>query len=600
MVQFHFVGCRCKYDFIALFAAVLFCYPTLSKSQSVTDTGNPVDAQRQLDIQRREAQQREQERASPAVHSETQTSLLRLPVEGEQPCDQALRMQLDGPSATQFDWLTPLFNAFAGRCLGAKSLQALHDNLNDSLKNAGYVTSQVILAEPAIQDNVVQFHLMAGRIGQYRLLDPNISTENGASPHLRAFTEWPHTTAWRMAMPAQSGDLLNIRDLDHAAENVQRMGYALEQYIMPRVAAQPGTDAIHDVAIAWAAPSRPWQAGISSDNSSSPAYGRTHVGAQLAWNNLFGLADQTYLSLGGNAEAVGSQRKQYSQAVNFTLPWGYHRFSFSRSSNQSALGVQGTTVNFINRRSDTDTQFEWAYTLYRDGHYKITPEFTLGWRKGSSHIEDVELVVQRRHAKTRGLGVNISWVGAGQQIQTTFSAIQASRRQRVEDDAFFSDEPAVATTRRWNGQWLKAFAFSKQDVAYSLQWDVQSTRHPTPLSADISLGGRYTVRGFTGDRTLSASDGMWLRNEWQFLAWPWPSSAAYLGLDAGKVWGATAPSGQNARWLAGAALGIRAQWGAFQSRCNFDFSVGIPLHGLHFEGVPRPRLVPYLTFSIAF
>jgi hemolysin activation/secretion protein len=405
-----------------------------------------------------------------------------------------------------------------------------------------------------------------------------------------------------MAMPAQPGDVLNIRDLDHAAENVQRLGYALEQYIVPRVAAQPGADAVHDVAIAWAASPHLWQGSLNADNSASPAFGRTHVGAQLALNNLLGLADQTYLSVGGNVEARGPLRKQHSQALNVTLPWGYHRFSLSHSSSQSALGIHGTTVTFTNRRSDIDTQLEWAYTLYRDGHYKITPELTLGWRDGSSHIEDVELVVQRRHAKTRGAGVNLSWVGSGQQIQSTFSVTQTSRQHRAGDDFFFAEEPKVATTRRWSGQWQRAFTWQQQAAHHTLQWDVQSTRHPTPLSTDISLGGRYTVRGFTGDRPLTASDGMWVRNEWQWqAAWPWPGLSPYLGLDAGKVWGATAPAtSQRKRWLAGAALGVRGQWGTAQHRYSIDFSVATPLHGLYVEGEPRPRLVPYLFFSMAF
>lgn len=576
-------------------------------AQSLT---SDQENQYQLDTQRREFQERSQELAAPSVHSGAAASAERPPVENEVPCERAVGMALQGPSQAQFQWLLRTFNPFAGKCLGQQSLQALVANLNDRVQAAGYATTKLELIEPSIQGGVVQVKLLAGRIGRFRLVTPSTSSDTSAPLAPAEITNWPDTTAWQMAMPAREGGLLNIRDLDHAAETIQRLGYAIEQYIVPQslqgAANQPDQDVVHDIVVAWQPPARRWQPSISLDNSSSPAFGRTHMAAQLSVNNLLGLAEQTYLSYGGNAEAPGPQRRQTSEYLSMTVPWGYHRFSLTHSVSQSALGISGTTVTFTNYRADRDVQLEWAYTLYRDAHYKITPELSWGYRTGSSHIEDVEVIVQRRHARIKSAGLSMSWVGPGQQFQTSLGITQTARRHHPDDDFFFVDEPAHATTRRWSGQWLRAVAINNIEVMHTLQWDVMSTRHPTPLSASMSLGGRYTVRGFTGDQTLSASDGLWARNEWQFPAsvftsWGLPAARPYMGVDIGKVWGDTAPyTSSRHRWIAGVAFGWRHQWQSAAGVCSMDIALSTPLHGIHLSSTHQPQWVPYVSLSLAF
>lgn len=581
-----------------------------ARAQATPDLPDSLEVQRQLDIQRREAQQREQASTAPSVHSNSPTASLRLPVKGEQPCSIVTHMQLQGPSKSRFDWLQPLFKPFANHCLGTQSLQALQDNLNNSLEAAGYVTSRAAIADPAIQNGTAHFHLIAGRLGRFRLVAPRseatgIDDASNALPSTEPteITTWPDTTAWLMAVPARSGEVFNVRNLDHGAENIQRLGYAIEQYIVPQIDGHIGTDAVHDVVVAWVPPQRRWQVSLGIDNSSSPSFGRSHLSAQFGVANLLGLADQIFLSLGSNAEATGSQRKQYSHYLSFSIPWGFHRIGISNNRSQSALGLQGTTTSFTHRRQDSETQLEWAYTFFRDGHYKLATEFTHGWRNGESHIEDTELVVQRRHAHTRGLALNVSWIDSGQQLQTSLGVTQTIRNQRKDDDFYFIDEARHSTTRRWSGQWLRTFSAWGKSGTYSLQWDVQSTRHPTPLSPDIALGGRYTVRGFTGDQSLTASDGLWVRNELQLNGWQggkWGWITPYIGLDGGKVWGTNAPpngpSGQ--RWLAGAVIGLRGRWATARTiggECSIDVAVATPLHGMRMEWSNRPRLVPYVS-----
>ena len=69
----------------------------------------------------------------------------------------------------------------------------------------------------------------------------------------------------------------------------------------------------------------------------------------------------------------------------------------------------------------------------------------------------------------------------------------------------------------------------------------------------ISMGGRYTVRGFDGEVTLMGANGWYLRNEFA-TKFPKQKAELYLGLDVGAVYGADL---YNGHVLAGAALSVR-------------------------------------------
>jgi hemolysin activation/secretion protein len=95
-----------------------------------------------------------------------------------------------------------------------------------------------------------------------------------------------------------------------------------------------------------------------------------------------------------------------------------------------------------------------------------------------------------------------------------------------------------------------------QTFAFSSQAHAQWNRTPLIPQDRISIGNRYTVRGFDGEMTLMAERGSWWRNE---LAWYFaPGQQFYLLWDSGHV------SGPSTKWLAGSYLegygfGLRGQ-----------------------------------------
>ena len=109
-----------------------------------------------------------------------------------------------------------------------------------------------------------------------------------------------------------------------------------------------------------------------------------------------------------------------------------------------------------------------------------------------------------------------------------------------------------------------AFRYS---AAWRAQWNL------TPLSPEdrFAIGNRYTVRGFDGERLLTAERGWTVRQEIAGLIGQ-TGCEAYAGIDAGQLGGKSSLN-LPGTYLAGAVLGIRLR----SSGAYLDFFVGKPI-----------------------
>ena len=141
----------------------------------------------------------------------------------------------------------------------------------------------------------------------------------------------------------------------------------------------------------------------------------------------------------------------------------------------------------------------------------------------------------------------------------------------------------------------RPFRMGAAPLQYAASLRAQHTRDATLSVDQIAIGNRFTVRGFDGDSVLLAESGYYLRNEFSTavaLA-AGVDSAAFVGVDFGRVWG---PSSANlvGDKLAGAAAGLRGKWKNLQ----FDLALGTPLYKP--AGFRTLRWNPYLSLTCAF
>jgi hemolysin activation/secretion protein len=129
---------------------------------------------------------------------------------------------LEGRKLPEFDWLretlvAPQPDAIDRACLSAKDVDALLSRAQQVLIEKGFLTTRVLFQASAKKNDQLVFALVPGRIRTNRFDNPDNAT-----------------TDLRWAFPAQAGDLLNVRDIEQALENLKRMAcfsYRLKQAV---------------------------------------------------------------------------------------------------------------------------------------------------------------------------------------------------------------------------------------------------------------------------------------------------------------------------------------------------------------------------------
>jgi len=110
--------------------------------------------------------------------------------------------------------------------------------------------------------------------------------------------------------------------------------------------------------------------------------------------------------------------------------------------------------------------------------------------------------------------------------------------------------------------------WGEQALRYSTQLRGQYNFTPLTPQDRLSIGNRYTVRGFDGQWSLSADNGWFLRNEMSALLAN-TGQAVYWGLDYGEVGGQSSDL-LLGRQLAGIVMGLRGVFGGF----SYDVFMG--------------------------
>jgi len=220
-----------------------------------------------------------------------------------------------------------------------------------------------------------------------------------------------------------------------------------------------------------------------------------------------------------------------------------------------------------------------------------------GWQRTSkNYIDDTEIEVQRRRTSGWELGLtHKQFIGAA-----TLDATLAYRRGTGAFHALRSPEemarawdpslPLEGTSRMKlitaDAQFSVPFQLGKQRLRYTAAWRAQWNRTPLSPQDRFAIGGRYTVRGFDGESSLSGERGWSLRNDLSLGIGG--GQEFYVAADYGRIGGPSA-QWQSGRDLAGMALGLRGGW----QQLSWDGFVGSALH--------KPSNFPtdYTTFGFS-
>ncbi|WP_238582134.1 ShlB/FhaC/HecB family hemolysin secretion/activation protein [Stenotrophomonas indicatrix] len=547
-------------------------------AQQVGDPG----AQELLRQQERERVLREQQESRPDVRLESSQGEQgeRLPTQ-EQPCVRIDRIVLDGEGAKGFQWALaaadPREDPASGRCLGTEGINVVMKRVQNAIIARGYVTTRVLSAPQDLNTGTLTLSVVPGRFREA------VFTEaDGRHP------------AIANALPIRSGGLLNLRDIEQGLENLQRVPTVTADIKIAPADGEGAAPGQSDLNIDWKQRS-PVRASLTLDDAGSQGTGKLQANATLSLDNPLGLNELFYVSA-GRGVFNGKGKETNSWTAHYDVPYGYWLFGATASAYDYSQTVVGAYESYDYSGRSGNAEARVDRLLLRNAKTKLGI-YGRGWQRTSkNYIDDTEIEVQRRRTSGWELGLtHKQFIGAA-----TLDATLAYRRGTGAFHALRSPEemaqawdptlPLEGTSRMKvitaDAQFSVPFQLGKQRLRYTAAWRAQWNRTPLSPQDRFAIGGRYTVRGFDGESSLSGERGWSLRNDLSLGIGG--GQEFYVAADYGRIGGPSA-QWQSGRDLAGMALGLRGGW----QQLSWDGFVGSALH--------KPSNFPtdYTTFGFS-
>ncbi|WP_370855806.1 ShlB/FhaC/HecB family hemolysin secretion/activation protein [Pandoraea communis] len=514
--------------------------------------------QQQLLEQQRQAQERASAISAPAVRSALPSSDGFPTLPAETPCFRIEKFSLDvpatlpkraqsaGASALPMDpfafaasWLAH----YHGQCLGRQGIAAITAGLTREILARGYVTTRVLVPEQDLTTGELKLTLIPGIVRDIRFAD---ASQFGT---------------WRTAFPTAAGEILELRDLEQGLEQMKRV--ASQDVTMQIVPAEaPGeSDVVIEVNRA-----KRWSVVTSIDNSGSRDTGKLQGSLALGIDNPLGLND--ILSVGATHDLAFADKRFGSNGWNafYSIPWGYWTATLSAYANRYNQQIAGVNDTFVTHGQSQNVDLKLSRVLQRSQSNVLSAQVRLSKRFGRSFLEDAEIDQQYRNNTFIEFGfVDRHYIGAGQfdgslMYRQSVAGLGAAPDNAVPGTPTYRFKMAVFDANL-------SLPLGQLPLRYVTTFHGQFTNDVLHYIDDLSIGSRYTVRGFDGESSLAAEKGFYWRNELQWILGA-SGISLFAGVDYGRV------SGPNAAYLAGtqlagAVIGVRGN-----AKLPFGFVAG--------------------------
>ncbi|MHA3060836.1 ShlB/FhaC/HecB family hemolysin secretion/activation protein [Acinetobacter sp. ANC 4636] len=491
----------------------------------------------------------------------------------DSPCFKIQNIQISGQYSKKFRvYLQQAVEELGfrqGMCMGEQRINLLMTRTQNILIAKGYTTTRILAAPQDLSKGILNLTVVPGLVHMIKLdLNDESSTHADRIQYAKNI------------FPIKAGDILNLRALEQGLENLKRVP-TVEADIQIVPADAPNQS---DVIVKWKQRTIPVRLTMSVDDAGSRQTGKYQGNVTVSVDNPLFRSDLFYVTLGRNLadqteitdqndHRVKGRTTNY--AIHYSVPYQNWLISTNVSQYQYHQAVAGTNNVYDYNGKSQSQDISLTRLLYRDAKRKTSVTIK-GWHtKSNSYIDDAELTVQRRDVA--GWQLNLDH---REYIQNAILDLSLGYKRGTGalDARPVPEESTGEGTSRMKIWTLDAnlqvpFQLGTQNLNYSSA--LHGQYNDTPLSAQdrLPIGGRYTVRGFDGDLTLSAERGLYWRNDLALAINP--SHQFYMALDAGHV------SGPSAQWLlgqtlVGAAMGVRGQIKA-GGNLYYDVFAGKPL-----------------------
>ena len=518
--------------------------------------------QEQRERAQRQAQQREALRLAPDVRLVAGNAfdyhLTTVPA--ETPCFRIDVVQLEGAHRADFAFLQKYLAGYRSRCLGQQGLRLLARRATDLLLARGYITSRVVIPDQNLATGRLRVVLLAGTVAAIRFAPGSVKVN------------------WRSALPIRPGDVLNLRAIEQGLEQLKRVP-SQDARVDIAPGAQPDTSDL----VLTIMQGRRWRIIANLDDSGAPGTGKEQGGLTLAIDQPFGINDLLSIGYTHSLGRFDPKKGTRGHNLNYSAPWGNWTFGLSSMAYGYRETVFGSLQSFAYTGTSNTTAVSATRLVHRDAHSRTSLQVSVATRNEHSYIDGVQIQTQHRRATSVELAlIQRRYVGHSQ-----FDWRLAYRWGVPWLDGAWRPSVMGGPTDRYGFATLDA-SLSTPVPMFSTPWvwlselHAQATGDHLYAEDDITIGGRYTVRGYDGNTVLAGRHGAYWRNT---LRLPLRRTGAQLygGVDVGRVGGGV--TGDYASHsLSGIVVGLRGS----RFGLSWDLFAGWPLQAPHGFPVRRP------------
>ncbi|KAB7624168.1 ShlB/FhaC/HecB family hemolysin secretion/activation protein [Alkalilimnicola sp. S0819] len=496
-------------------------------------------AQRDLRIRQQEQRRQDLQSAQPPTRLKAPEPEPVTPREG--PCRDIASLQVEGVTLLEAPTVAQITARYAGRCLGVTEIEKLLSEFTLAYIEQGYVGARVYLPQQDLSTGVLRVQVIEGRVQGLQVEDGeqgSISLGNVA--------------------PGMVGEPLNLRDLEQTLDQINRLASNNASFDI-----RPGEAPGDSVVVLNNAPSRAWRVLASYDNHGSESTGRKQAGLTVMVDNPLGFNDFISLTHRRAAPYESGETASHSTSLSYVLPYGYSTYNLSLSHSEYAstfLAPSGVPLHSHGNSGAVTLGSDRV--VYRDGRNLLRLRAGLTVKESKNYLEDILLEVSSRRLSILDLDADFSRPVAGGlfSLQLGFSHGLSSFSPLKDAENLPDWAPRAQFSKfRYGFAYTRPFSLGGQNFSWSSSLVGQKSDDVLYGSEQISIGGIYSVRGFTAN-SLSGDDGFYLRNELSHTRpYAIPNGPAgylrpYLALDTGQVRNRVdgVPEGS----LTGAAVGL--------------------------------------------
>ncbi|MBR0573025.1 MULTISPECIES: ShlB/FhaC/HecB family hemolysin secretion/activation protein [Pasteurellaceae] len=501
------------------------------------------------------------------LKQEIQTNIDKI-VENETPCFIINELQIKTPNDARSTFIDSISHlrkgkySIIGQCIGLQGLNQISRSIQNKLLEQGYITSQAIIQSQDLTTGNLVITIIPGRLN-------NILMSNHSTKKVTTYN----------ALTLKSGDIINLRDIETSLENLRLPQSAnVNIQVIPSINENSDPDnGISDFILNYKR-TFPLHFNVNIDDSGSKDTGKYKATFSSVVDNPLNINDVLDLSYSHTIEQWNhTQTKSNSSNfyVGYTLPIKNWMLSFSHSNHNFHQTLIGLNNDIVYSGKTIQEQVELQRILYRNSELKTS--MTLGgyYKKSQNFFDDEEIEVQRRKSFAWSFGLQHQYqtklgdikFGIKYQHGTgAFSAIPAP-------ESYVSNVESKPSIWSINASWQYPFQLLNQPYQYKINIFGQYSRHHLIPQDLLSIGGRYSVRGFDGEYSLSGEKGLVVQQELGRLVRLSSikniTLMPYLTLDYGFV------SGESTRHLAGKSLaGSTLGVKIFGSHLSLDAFIG--------------------------